>query len=277
MAASSADYRKGQDGMKIEFLTTDDPLYILPFFEEFITRYAAEFEIIGVWGCRTMGKRPRGQLIRELLSLYGPIGFARLASRMAWYRAASVQRKDTGATRYYSLQQLCAAYGIPFNRVDSTPNSPEFISGLRERQADVLVSVACPFILKSEVLSVPHKGCINIHHAPLPRYKGMMPTFWQMYHGEKRVGVTVHYMVPKVDQGAALLQDSLEIVPGETLDQLIRRSKRHGAHCMARVLKQVDSGSQEAFPTMNEEEGSYFTFPAAHEIREFHKKGLRAI
>lgn len=262
--------------MTIEFLTTDDPLYVLPFFDEFIRQYAGEFKITRVWGCRAMGKRPRKQLIRELLSLYGVFGFARLASRMVAYKLAGISRKGSGSPRYYSFPQLCQAYGIPYEKIGS-PNSPEFIAGLKERRPDLIVSVACPYILKAEFLGVPPQGCLNIHHAPLPRYKGMMPTFWQMYHGENRVGVTVHYMVPKVDEGAVLLQDSLEIQPGETLDQLIRRSKRHGAHCMAKVLKAVESGTQQVVSTLDAAQGTYFTFPTDHQMREFHEKGLRAI
>jgi methionyl-tRNA formyltransferase len=261
--------------MKIEFLTTDDPLYILPFFEEFIRDYAKEFEITKVWGCRAMGKRPRKQLIQELTCLYGILGFTRLAGRMVSYRLAGIPSKPAGADRYYSFAQLCNAYEIPFERI-GTPNSPEFIAGLKDRRPDLIVSVACPYILKAEFLEVPPQGCVNIHHAPLPRYKGMMPTFWQMYHGEKRVGVTVHYMVPKVDEGSVLLQDSLQIEPGETLDELIRRSKRHGAHCMAKVLKQIESGTQTALPPDNAQ-SSYFTFPTGQQMREFHSKGFRAI
>jgi len=117
---------------------------------------------------------------------------------------------------------------------------------------------------------------VNIHHAPLPRYKGMMPTFWQMFHGEKNVGVTVHFMATKVDEGAALLQEQLPIEQGETLDHLIVRSKRHGAHCMARALGLLSSASDARIP-LDSEQGSYFTFPTIAEIREFHRRGHRAI
>lgn len=262
--------------MTIEFLTTDDPLYVLPFFAEFIPQYARDFQITRVWGCRAMGKRPRAQLIRELVCLYGAWGFTRLSSRMLRYRIAGTARKKPGSSRYYSFPQLCAAYGIPYARIGS-PNSAEFIAGMKQRQPDLIISVACPFILKSELLTIPHKGSLNIHHAPLPRYKGMMPTFWQMYHGEKRVGVTVHYMAQKVDEGAVLLQDNLEIEPNETLDHLILRSKRHGAHCMAKAVQAIEKGAASGVHPPASVEGSYFTFPTYQQMQDFHRKGLRAI
>lgn len=261
--------------MRIEFLTQDDPLYILPFFEEFFRHYASEFEITQVSISPVMGKRSRTQMLKELTVLYGPLGFARLLGRTAAARLLGRLPRRPEASRFRTLAQLCQAYGIPFQQVGS-PNAAGFVAALRKRGPDLLASVACPYILKEAVLNLPLLGCINIHHAPLPRYKGMMPTFWQMYHGEKKVGVTVHYMAVKVDEGSALLQEELEIRPGESLDQLIQRSKRHGARCMARVMRQIAAGTQEAVD-LNHSEGSYFTFPTVEQIREFHRRGFRAI
>jgi len=261
--------------MNIEFLTQDDPLYILPFFEEFFGNYTSEFNITQVSCCRPMGKRSRRKLLKELACLYRPLGFARLVTRAALWRVLGMMPRRRGSSSYYSLAQLCRAYSVPCARVDN-PNAPEYAQQLKARGVDLLVSVACPYILKEHLLQVTPLGCINIHHAPLPRYKGMMPTFWQMYHGEQKVGVTVHYMVPKVDEGAALLQSELAIQPGESLDHLIRRSKRHGAHCMAQAIREMADNRQLAV-RLDNNKGSYYTFPTFAEMKEFHRRGLRAI
>ncbi len=87
-----------------------------------------------------------------------------------------------------------------------------------------------------------------------------MPTFWQLYHGEQQLGVTIHYMAAKVDEGDALLQESLPVTPGESLHNLIRRSKRHGAHCMAKVVRSLQTNEAVAIQ-MDHAQGSYFTFP----------------
>lgn len=261
--------------MRIEFLTQDDPLYILPFFEEFLRSHGSEFEILQMSCSPTMGKRSRVQMVRELAALYGPLGMTSLVAQAAASRALAALPRSRNASRFHGMKQIANAFGIPFRSIGN-PNAAEFVESVRQRSADVIVSVACPYILKDALLSLPRLGCVNIHHAPLPRYKGMMPTFWQMFQGEKAVGVTVHTMASKVDEGTALLQDSLEIRPGETLDHLIRRSKRHGAHCMARVLHQIESNSQTAI-MLDPAKSSYFTFPTAGEIREFHRRGLRAI
>jgi len=261
--------------MKIEFLTQNDPLYVLPFFDEFVRSYASEFEILHIATCPTMGKRSRVQMVKELTQLYGVMGMTRLVSRLAFSKLAGLLPRKSGASGYWTLAQLCRAYGIAYTRIGN-PNAPEFVDSVRGRAPDLLVSVACPYILKEPLLSLAPKGAINIHHAPLPRYKGMMPTFWQMYHGEKTVGLTIHYMAAKLDEGQVLLQEQQPIVPRETLDQVIRRSKRYGAHAMAKVLRQLRDGTSSP-RTMDQSKGSYYTFPTTDEIKEFQRRGLRAI
>ena len=261
--------------MRIEFLTQDDPLYVFPFFEEFVRQYAGEFEIVQISSSPSMGNRRRTQMLKELTQLYGTLGMMRLLARLVTSRLLGAIPKKSVAGRYATLSQLCHAYGIPYAKIGN-PNTSEFVEGIRRRAPEVLVSVACPFILKEPLLSTAPKGAINIHHAPLPEYKGMMPTFWQMYHGETTVGLTIHHMVAKIDEGQILFQGRQAILPGESLDHLIRRSKRHGAHCMAQVLRGITDGSIRP-PSIDNTSGSYFTFPTAAEIREFHRRGLKAI
>jgi methionyl-tRNA formyltransferase len=261
--------------MRIEFLTQDDPLYILSFFEEFFRHYASEFEIIQVSCCRTMGSRPRSRMIRELACLYGLRGFSRLALRSGTARLLGLLPRPKDATGFHSMKQLCRAWRIPLQRIGN-PNTAAFIDQLASRAPDLILSVACPYIFKEQLLKLAPLGCVNIHHAPLPKYQGMMPTFWQMFHDEHVVGLTIHYIAEKVDRGPALLQESLVVEPGESLDHLIRRSKRHGAHCMARVVRQIASQTQSVI-TLDQSAASYFTFPTIKQIREFRRRGFRAL
>lgn len=275
MSTSNGQTSMKAGKLRIEFLSQDDPLYILPFFEEFFRNYTGDFEILQVSISPAMGKRSRVQMIKELTTLYGYWGFAKLAIERVSSKLLGKLSATPSASRFRTIEQLCRAFDIPYQDINN-PNSPDFLKALRDRAPDAVVSVACPFILKDEFLKTPAMGCINIHHAPLPRYKGMMPTFWQLYHGEKQVGVTVHTMVSKIDEGQILLQESLPVEAGETLDSLIRRSKRHGAHCMAKVLKRLAGGETWTLPPATTE-SSYFTFPTGDEIKEFHRRGYRAI
>ena len=129
--------------MKIEFLTAEDPFYVLPFFEEFLRHYSGEFEITQISCCRAMGKRSRLQLLRELKWLYGFTGLSKLLVQAGAAKALALLPRGRTASRYYSIAQLARAYGVPYEHV-TNPNQPEFADALRQRAPELLISVACP-------------------------------------------------------------------------------------------------------------------------------------
>lgn len=93
----------------------------------------------------------------------------------------------------------------------------------------------------------------------------------------RRQGWPYHPLhVGKVDEGVTLLQEQLSIEEGESLDRLIRRSKRHGARCMLKTLRQIAQQSQKKL-SLDNSQGSYFTFPTFSEMKDFRRRGFRAI
>ena len=103
--------------MKIEFLTQEDSLYILPFFEEFLRHYAGEFEITRISCCRAMGKRSRLQLLQELKWLYGVTGLGKLMAQAAKAKALSLLPRNRNSQQFYSIAQLAGAYEIPYEHL----------------------------------------------------------------------------------------------------------------------------------------------------------------
>src|SRR5205085_83922 len=127
--------------MRIEFLTQDDPVYVFPFFEEFVPHYAGEFEITQISCSPAMGKRSRTQMVKELVQLYGIWGMTRLVSRLVKSKLLGTIHRKAGEKSYATLQQLCRAYGIPYACIGN-PNAPEFVGALKLRSPDILISVA---------------------------------------------------------------------------------------------------------------------------------------
>jgi len=119
-------------------------------------------------------------------------------------------------------------------------------------------------------------GCINIHTARLPQYRGMMPNFWNLYHDERTSAITIHTMDVDIDRGEILMQKEFEIDPRESLDQLIKRTKRLGAACMLECLEGI---ARRGFEPVDppDVEPSYFSFPTREHVREFRRKGYRLL
>lgn len=261
--------------MKIAFLTQEDPFYVRIFFEEFLACSARPEDIVGVYLAPPMGKRSLRALARQMYGFYGPINFARMGLRYVTHKLMARRRRQRHASRYYSVAQVCRAYGVLVEHVVNV-NEPVFQARLRALSPDVIVSVACPQIFREPLIAIPRLGCLNIHNGPLPRYRGMLPNFWQMYHGERTAGTTIHRINTGIDEGAILMQSQTPIESSDSLDALICRTKRHGARMMSEVLEAIGgNGLREQANVVGE--GSYFSFPTRAEVREFRRRGLRLI
>lgn len=86
----------------------------------------------------------------------------------------------------------------------------ETINRLRETNADLGILYGTN-IIKEEVFSIPRRGSINVHQGLAPAYRGGPPVFWELFNSEKQVGITVHFVAPKVDTGDIILQKTLPL------------------------------------------------------------------
>jgi methionyl-tRNA formyltransferase len=209
---------------------------------------------------------------RRLYDFYGPWDFLRLGVRYAGAKVADRVNRLRPVTRPYSARDVARRHGIPV----FTPakiNAPEFVATLRdELRPDLLISVAASQILRQRVLDVPRLGCINMHSAPLPRFQGMMPNFWTMLHGEPHAAVTIHYMVEKLDAGDIILQRPVPILPGDSLHDLMVRSKEVGVGVLLEAVSQIERGSAKREP-LDASLATYFSFPKRADALRLRRMG----
>ena len=94
-----------------------------------------------------------------------------------------------------------------------------------------------------------------------------------MKNGEQETGVSVFFVDEGIDSGPILVQKRIPI--GDlSLDQLIVKTKMIGMEAVAEALNKITEGSLQTIEN-NDEEMTYYTFPTAHDVREFRKRGKR--
>lgn len=260
---------------KFLFITQEDPFYVRLFFEEFLANYPRREEIAGVVIAPTMGKKSLGRLIRQMYDFYGLRDFFVMGLRYVFYKFANKFSRILPLKRFYSIEQVCAHYRVPVITTQNL-NGTEFLDRAKAMKIDLIASVAAPQVFKPALIDLPRLGCINIHNSRLPKYRGMLPNFWQMYNGEKSVGTTVHRINTSLDDGKILLQNETPILPGESLDSLIRRTKIAGAQMMQRVIEDLRAGTAVEIEN-SRDEATYFTFPTRADVQEFRRRGYRLV
>lgn len=81
---------------------------------------------------------------------------------------------------------------------------------------------------------------LNLHNAPLPRYRGVSPINWALKNGEVRHGVTLHEITREIDAGPILAQVWFPICPesDEVID-VYRRALEHGWELFTQTMAQL--------------------------------------
>ncbi len=64
---------------------------------------------------------------------------------------------------------------------------------------------------------------INIHPSLLPAFKGLHTHERAIAEGATQHGATVHFVVPELDSGPVIAQESVPVLPGDTPDSLAAR------------------------------------------------------
>jgi len=64
---------------------------------------------------------------------------------------------------------------------------------------------------------------LNIHPSLLPLFRGLRPHEQALAAGATEHGCTVHWVIPALDEGPAILQTRVPVLPGDTPDSLAAR------------------------------------------------------
>lgn len=173
-----------------------------------------------------------------------------------------------------TIQTVCLKHSVPFSYTQKI-NSKEFRLKLKTQEIDLIISVACPQILRKKILGLPEYGCINIHYGLLPEYRGMYPSFWVLANGEKETGVSVHYMKEKIDAGDILVQIKEKIRPEDSFYSLVKRLKTTiGPEALLEAVKKIENGDKSVIHN-DPESGSYYSFPSKMAMKKFKALGRK--
>jgi methionyl-tRNA formyltransferase len=247
--------------MRIAFLTTSDPIYLPDFFEHVLDAYGQETHAVYVVPPLYKGQSYLAAA-RRYYRTFGFEGVRGLGRRLI---GAKLRRKSIGS--------IGKRHGVTVaDRPDV--NAPPFLAELERAGVDVLVSVSCPQIFRADLIKLPAKGCLNVHGALLPKYRGVLPSFWMLANGEEQAGVSVYFVNEQVDAGDLCGQRSFPIFPSDTVDSLLRRSKAEAAAVTVEVLEAIESGTVERHP-LDLTGGSYYSWPDAEAVKRFRVAGRR--
>ena len=128
---------------------------------------------------------------------------------------------------------------------------PEKLTGSEELEEiialkpDLIVTAAFGQILPKELLEAPRLGCINVHASLLPKYRGGAPIHQSIMDGETETGVTIMYMVEKLDAGDIISQVTVPISETDHTGSMFNALSVAGTKLLKETLPSILNGTNE--------------------------------
>ncbi len=119
---------------------------------------------------------------------------------------------------------------------------------ISDAQVELIVVAAYGLILPAWVLTLPARGCLNIHGSLLPRWRGAAPIQRAIEAGDRETGITIMQMDEGLDTGAMLLSEAQPIHPDDTAATLQARLAVQGGRLIVRALSELTEGRPHAQP-----------------------------
>jgi methionyl-tRNA formyltransferase len=159
---------------------------------------------------------------------------------------AAVTQPDRPVGRKHRIQQspvkqLALKLGIPVLQ-------PEKLSGSEELQqvidlhADLIITAAFGQFLPTRMLQSVKVAAVNVHGSLLPKYRGGAPVQYAIMNGDHETGISLIYMVKKMDAGDILAQQAIPITKNDDTESMFAKLSIVGRNLLLDTLPKLLAG-----------------------------------
>ena len=154
------------------------------------------------------------------------------------------------------------------NRFFTEFDEDALLTRLSPLSIDLLINCFCNFRFK-HLLS--RYEVLNVHLAPLPRYRGRHPMHWALINGEVEFGVSIHRMTPEIDAGELLWQRMVDVRAGTSVAMLRKQLMKMLTEGFGSFFRHYLNGQVTPLPN-RDEDATYVArrFPEDSALTEWH-------
>lgn len=127
-------------------------------------------------------------------------------------------------------------------------NTPDFLATLRAKNPTIILVVSFGQILRSEILSLPEKACVNIHASLLPRYRGASPIAQCILNRDAETGICFMAMEQGLDTGGVYYSLRVPLDHREYCDKLEAKLGLIAGRIAPGTLKAIAAGELQPIP-----------------------------
>ena len=151
-----------------------------------------------------------------------------------------------------AVKQYALSKGLPVFQPTNLKNE-DFLAELRDLHANLQVVVAFRMLPKA-VWAMPEYGTFNLHASLLPDYRGAAPINWAVINRERESGVTTFFIDEKIDTGAIIDSEKINLTAEETAGSLHDKLIVLGAQLVLKTVHLIenDKAQPQAQPKLDD-------------------------
>ena len=219
-------------------------------------------------------QKSKFEMLCFLFNLYDVTGFIKKSFQVMKNKFLDIIDLIIPLKYCYSLKSVAKKYHIPLYKTKNI-NSKESIELIKKLNPDLIISSQGHFVGK-KLRNIPKYGVINKHAGLLPKYRGIYPVFWAMLNDEKEIGVTIHLINEKIDDGDIIVQEKISIEPVDTFESLYKKVVKKTRKLFLKAIDLIKDGNHVLLPN-NIRKATFFSYPDKDDIIKFRKTGKMII
>ncbi|HCU8441197.1 TPA: methionyl-tRNA formyltransferase [Staphylococcus aureus] len=145
------------------------------------------------------------------------------------------------------VKKVAMKHDLPVYQPEKLSGSEE-LEQLLQLDVDLIVTAAFGQLLPESLLALPKLGAINVHASLLPKYRGGAPIHQAIIDGEQETGITIMYMVKKLDAGNIISQQAIKIEENDNVGTMHDKLSVLGADLLKETLPSIIVGTNESVP-----------------------------
>ena len=251
--------------MRIIIITQDDPFYLKENLAYLLSLLPSQFKIVG---CIVSDVSPFGKkdsFFKKAFKTFNIFGI----EFFIYYSIKFIYSKIFKN----SIKSFLKTEKITQIKLSESINNKSSLKLIKSFDPDLLVSILGNQIFKKDLISLAPKGCINLHTALLPKYRGLMPTFWVLKNNEEHTGVSVFFVDEGIDSGPIILQKKIEI-KNMSQSELIKATKHLGMELIAESINLISQDKVKLISNADSKM-TYYSFPSSNDVKEFLRSGKK--
>lgn len=152
-------------------------------------------------------------------------------------------------------RKMCEYFNIKY--LSSDHDSQETIDYIKKNPVDLYI-ISGARILNKDVIEACKGRVLNIHPGFLPAVRGLDTFLWSIFY-KKPLGISAHFITPKIDSGLLIYKEKLPIYKDDTALDITLRLLEYQTDILIKALKKLEEKKLENLVDLSKYEDSYNT------------------